>query len=60
GGLGRELQTLLIAKARALGFRGLRAQVFAHNAKMLRLAKSSGLQISLERDREAYEIVMTW
>ncbi|MGH8588375.1 MAG: GNAT family N-acetyltransferase [Gammaproteobacteria bacterium] len=60
GGLGRELQTLLIAKARALGFRGLRAQVFAHNTKMLRLAKSSGLQISLERDREAYEILMTW
>ena len=60
GGLGRELQTLLIAKARALGFRGLSAQVFAHNAKMLRLVKSSGLQISLERDRETYEILMTW
>jgi acyl-CoA hydrolase/RimJ/RimL family protein N-acetyltransferase len=60
GGLGRELQNLLIAKARALGFRGLSAQVFAHNARMLRLAKSSGLQISLERDHEAYEILMTW
>ncbi len=60
GGLGRELQTLLITKARALGFRGLRAQVFAHNAKMIRLAKSSGLKISVERDRETCEILMTW
>ncbi|MGH8474039.1 MAG: GNAT family N-acetyltransferase, partial [Gammaproteobacteria bacterium] len=33
GGLGRELQTLLIATARGLGFRGLRAQVFAHTPK---------------------------
>ena len=60
GGLGRELQTLLIAKARALGFRALRAQVFGHNAKMIRLAESSGLKISMERDRETCEILMTW
>jgi len=60
GGLGRELQILLIAKARGLGFRGLRAQVFAHNAKMIQLAKSSGLKISVERDRETCEILMTW
>lgn len=60
GGLGRELQTLLIAKVRGLGFRGLRAQVFAHNAKMIRLAESSGLKISIERDRETCEILMTW
>ena len=59
GGLGRELQTLLIAKARGLGFRGLRSSV-AHNAKMIRLAESSGLKISTERDRETCEILMTW
>lgn len=60
GCLNRELQTLLLAKARGLGFRGLRAQVFAHNAKMIRLAESSGLKISMERDRETCEILMTW
>jgi hypothetical protein len=57
-GLGKALQQVLIAKARALGLRGLSAQTLADNKRMLALARASGLKIELERDGETCELVM--
>jgi acyl-CoA hydrolase/RimJ/RimL family protein N-acetyltransferase len=59
-GLGTHLQRLLIDRARAMGFRGLVAQVLAKNANMIQLAKSSGLNVSIERDVDTCEIILTW
>lgn len=58
GGLGRLLQETLIDKARAAGFRGLSAQILADNRRMIRLARSAGLEVELERDGETCDVVM--
>jgi RimJ/RimL family protein N-acetyltransferase len=57
-GLGRILQQLLIDKARAMGFRGLSAQILADNRRMIGLAKSCGLEVEMERDGETCDLVM--
>ncbi len=57
-GLGRILQQLLIDKARAMGFRGLSAQILADNRRMLQLARSAGLEVEMERDGETCDLVM--
>jgi RimJ/RimL family protein N-acetyltransferase len=57
-GLGKALQQVLIDKGRAMGLRGLSAQILADNARMLRLARASGLRIELEREGETCELVM--
>lgn len=59
-GLGRHLQQALIDKARALGMRGLSAQILADNQRMLALARASGLSIALERDGETCDVVMAF
>jgi acyl-CoA hydrolase/RimJ/RimL family protein N-acetyltransferase len=59
-GLGRALQETLIDKARALGFRGLTAEILADNKRMLALARASGLRVSLERDGDTCEVLMEW
>jgi RimJ/RimL family protein N-acetyltransferase len=59
-GLGKALQQVLIDKGKAMGLRGLSAQILADNARMLALARASGLKIELERDGETCELVMHW
>lgn len=59
-GLGRVLQQRLIDKARAMGFRGLSAQILADNRRMIQLARSSGLEVEIERDGDTCEVVMTF
>jgi acyl-CoA hydrolase/RimJ/RimL family protein N-acetyltransferase len=57
-GLGKALQQVLIEKGQTMGLRGLSAQILADNARMLRLARASGLKIELERDGETCELWM--
>jgi acyl-CoA hydrolase/GNAT superfamily N-acetyltransferase len=57
-GLGRMLQHLLIDKARAMGFHGLSAQILTDNRRMIQLARSSGLEVEIERDGETCEVTM--
>ena len=59
-GLGRQLQALLIDKARAMGFRGLTAQMVASNSRMRALAAGCGLALNVDRDGETCEVTMTW
>ena len=59
-GLGKALQSLLVAKAKAMRLRGLTAQVFTVNGRMLGLARASGLEIAIEKDGDTAELFMTW
>jgi acyl-CoA hydrolase/RimJ/RimL family protein N-acetyltransferase len=59
-GLGRAMQQVLIDKAKALGMSGLTAEILADNKRMLGLARSSGLKVSMERDGDTCEVLMEW
>ncbi|MEP6940309.1 MAG: GNAT family N-acetyltransferase [Rudaea sp.] len=59
-GLGRHLQALLIDKARAMGLRGLSAQIVATNAPMRGLAACCGLELNVDNDGDTCDITMTW
>lgn len=59
-GLGKALQQVLIDKGKAMGLRGLSAQILTDNARMLALARASGLKIELEREGETCELVMAF
>ena len=59
-GLGRALQQVLIDKAKALGMSGLTAEILADNKRMLGMARSSGLKVSMERDGDTCEVLMEW
>ena len=59
-GLGKALQALLIARAKAMRLRGLTAQVLTVNGRMLGLARASGLEVEVDKDGDTAEVRMTW
>ena len=60
-GLGHALyQQVLIDKAKALGMSGLTAEILANNKRMLGMARSSGLKVSMKSDGDTCEVLMEW
>ena len=57
---GGPCKQVLIDKAKALGMSGLTAEILADNKRMLGLARSSGLKVSMERDGDTCEVLMEW
>lgn len=58
-GLGRALQSRLIDYARSVGVRALTADVLAENTAMLRLFRSSGLELTAHTTQGVTEVVST-
>ena len=58
-GLGRAFQQRMMEFARKRGVRGFVAEVLAENSKMIALAKRACDKVSIHRDGETVEIVMT-
>ena len=57
-GLGAALQERLVSYARASGVRALTADVLVENSAMLRLFRSSGLQLEAHTSRGVTEVVL--
>jgi L-amino acid N-acyltransferase YncA len=58
-GLGAALQERLVAYARSRGVRALTADVLMDNLRMLRLFRSSGLEVSSQTLQGVTEVVLT-
>jgi RimJ/RimL family protein N-acetyltransferase len=58
-GLGAALQERLVSYARSQGVRAMTADVLVENSAMLRLFRSSGLDIEAHTSRGVTEIVLT-
>jgi acyl-CoA hydrolase/L-amino acid N-acyltransferase YncA len=59
-GLGKALQRRLADHARARGLRGLIAEILVKNKKMVALARSSGDNITVERDEDVVHVTTTF
>ena len=57
-GLGSAMQSSMIAHARRRGLRGFVADVLLGNARMLRLARNSSLQVHAEKNQDAVHITI--
>lgn len=57
-GLGSAMQNNMIAHARRRGLRGFVADVLLSNARMLRLARNSSLQVQAEKNQDAVHITI--
>jgi L-amino acid N-acyltransferase YncA len=58
-GLGAALQERLISYARSAGVRALTADVLSENKAMLRLFRSSGLDLDAHTSHGVTEVVLT-
>jgi L-amino acid N-acyltransferase YncA len=59
-GLGKALQRRLADHARARGLRGLIAEILVKNKKKVALARSSGDNITVERDEDVIHVITTF
>lgn len=57
-GLGSAMQACMIAHARRRGLRGFVADVLLSNARMLRLARNSSLQVHAEKNQDTVHITI--